>query len=222
MSEPGAQQTNTTDRLLASLVDDAKPVRRIYPLGRVALGVAVLYVLWWIIGVRWMMGEGSGAALAEAMADGFFVGIVTSLVGATGYALAAREPGRERVARVSWVCLAIGVAAAVATFVTRSGDAMGELSLYAEMQCTEHALGFGLLPALGLLFVCLGGWRGRPVVAALAAAVSGVSLGALMVQATCPADGAWHVMLGHYVGPLATTAAFVAACMWCWRRFAER
>ena len=223
MTEPGTTvDTQSTDRLLNSLVDDAQPVRRIYPLVRVAIGVAVAYVICWAIGVHWMAGDGTGKALGEALTDGFFVGLVTSLAGATGHALACREPGREGAARVSWALLAMGVVATGVTFVVRSGDHMGALSLHAEMQCAEHAIGLGLVPAAVLLFVVFGGWRGRPLAASVAAAVSGVSLGALMVQMTCPSDGAWHVMLGHYVVPLAAGAALAAICVWCWRRFAQR
>jgi hypothetical protein len=222
MSEAGFEETPSTDRLVDALVDDVRPVRRIQPLVWVAAGVTFADLLWWGIGVRWLAGATSPSALAAALTDGFVVGLVTTLAGATGQALAGREPGREGLGRVSWALLGSGAGAACVTFVMRSWDAAGGTSLKAALQCAEHALALGIIPAAVLLFVVLGGWRGRPRATSVAAGVSGVSLGALMVQATCPESGAWHVMLGHYVGPLVAAAGLAAVGTACWRRWLDR
>lgn len=219
MTTSHPEESARTARLLDALVEDAQPVRRIRPLAPTAIGVALAYLLWWGIGVRWLAGEDAFVRLGFALADGFFLGLLLGVGGATALALVGREPGRPRAAcAASAVCLA-GVAVACVTFVLRLRHDAGELSLRAEAECAEHALLLGALPAALLLAVVLGGWRGRPLASATAATVGGLALGASMVQMLCPASGAWHVMLGHLLGPLAVGSALAITAAWGWRRW---
>ena len=223
MSAPETEATNAaTERLLDALEQDATPVKRIYPLWRVALGVTLAYVVWWGGSLGFVLGDRMWAALARAATDGFFVGIATSLAGATLWALAGREPGREGTQRVSWALLALGVVAMSVTFAMRAvgeGDAMhGDVGL----MCASHAVGYGVVPAGLLLFVVLGGWRGRPAVAAVVAAVSGACVGAALVQLVCTGAGAVHIVVGHFLLPLGAGAAVALLGVRVWRRIRER
>lgn len=222
MSADRPDDAHTTDRLLGALVDDAGPVQRIYPMGRVMAGVIVAYVAWWIACVWLLGGMRDAASLAEVVTDGFFVGLVSSVAGATGAGLAAREPGRERMTRGALALGMVGVAAMVATFLLRVDGVGDVLRLGAETGCLLHAAALGVVPAAVLLGVALGGWRGRPVLTSVTAATSGAALGAIVVHVTCPAQGAWHVMFGHYVFPLATAALVGGAAALIWRHLARR
>ena len=219
MSAPGPDDRARTDRLLGALVDDAGPVEPIYPMGRVAAGMLAIYVAWWLGSIWLLGGVRDAASFAEVVTDGFFVGLVSSIAGATGAALAAREPGRDRMARGALALGLVGVAAMVATFVVRAGGGANGFSLAMETHCLVHAALLGAVPAGVLLAVALGGWRGRPVVTSLAAATSGAALGCIAVHVTCPAQGAWHVMFGHYVFRLMTAALVggVGALIWRYR-----
>ena len=94
--------------------------------------------------------------------------------------------------------------------------------LYIAVPLRVGRLPLGVVPAIVLLVVALGGWRGRPVLTSVTAATSGAALGAIVVHVTCPAQGAWHVMLGHYVFPLATAALVGGAAALIWRHLSRR
>ncbi len=222
MSAPGSEQHDATDRLLDALIDDAEPVERIYPIGRVAAGVLAIYVVWWGVSVWMMGGMRDAASFAEVVADGFFVGLVSSVAGATGAALASREPGRERMAQGALGLALVGVAAMLATFLVRVGDTTDTFSTSMSAHCLLNAALLGGLPAGVLLVVALGGWRGRPVMTSLTAATSGAALGAIAVHMTCPAQGAWHILLGHYVLPLGAALAVGGAGAFVWRWWTNR
>ena len=222
MSAPGPDPREATDRLLDALVEHAEPVERIYPMGRVAAGVLAIYVVWWGASVWLMGGMRDAASLLEVVADGFFVGLVSSIAGATGAALAAREPGRERMARGGLGLGLVGVAAMITTFLVRVGDGADSFSMGLNAHCLLNAALLGGAPAGVLLVVALGGWRGRPVTTSLAAATSGAALGAIAVHVTCPAQGAWHVLFGHYLFPLAAALLVGGAGAAVWRLLGRR
>lgn len=222
MTTDPPDDTVRTARLVDALVEDAAPVEPIHPTGRVMAGMSALYVIWWV-GCVWALGGIRDlAAWLDVIADGFFVGLLSSLAGATGVALAAREPGRDRMGRSALALAAVGGAAMCATFLVRVGAPGDVLRLGVEANCTLHAALLGAVPAAMMGMIARGGWRGRPLAASLAAAASGVALGAIVVQATCPATGAWHVMFGHYVFPLIAAAFAGGAAALVWRAVARR
>lgn len=212
----------STERLLDTLVRDAAPVEPIRSPGSVLAGIAGFYVAWCLTCIWLLGGLRDLDSFADVVSDGFFVGLVASLAGATGAAIAAREPGRDGAVRGALALAAIGLGAMLGTFAARVGEPGDVFRLGAEVACLAHVLGLGVVPAAALLGVALGGWRGRPLRTSLAASTSGAALAAIAVHVTCPAQGAWHVMLGHYGFPLAVAAATACVVGACWRWVAHR
>jgi hypothetical protein len=222
MSARGHGDRSSTDRLLQALVEDAGPIEPIHSMGRVAAGLCAIFGVWWIASVWLLGGVRDAASLVDVVTDGFFLGLVSSIVGATGAVLAAREPGRETAARGAVTLAGVGVAVILTTFAMRVADGAAGSSLGADLHCALASACVGSVPAVMLLGVALGGWRGRPLVSSIAAATGGVALGAVAVHVTCPAQGAWHVLLGHCVLPLMAASAAGALGAFGWLRLARR
>jgi len=201
----------THERLVARLVTDLRPVRRLWPpVGRLAAWAAVAATVL-VFAARVGLRENVAAALAHP----WYVLQVALLAGAAGAAavaaLLAAIPGRDpRPARAVAVLLA-GVVAA--TFVVEP-PAPGA-TLLAGLRCAACIPMFGLVPWLALLVAVA---RGAPLDARSAGAYVGAAAfltGAAAVRLACPVDDGHHLLVWHVLPVLAwTTLSALATAGW--------
>jgi hypothetical protein len=199
-----------TEQLIAQLAHELEPVRRLPPLRRVAL--AWLGV--WAAGIAlsWLLG-GAGLRLTDpgGLGDPIFAAIFAALglaAAGGGVAVVARAvPGRERLARAGLAALGLGCAGAVGAAGLGGLGRPGPISPALALTCTAHAVGFALAPAaIGVAWLARA-WETRPGRGALVASLAAAALGASAVHASCITGDAWHMGLGHALGPALVAVA---------------
>jgi hypothetical protein len=202
----------TTEGLVRELARDLRRVRRIPRLGTVAAAALTLWLA--ALGIEtWLGGPGLALRGDGAWRDPFYlaalVGLGVAALGATLAGLGAAVPGREAAARTGMGVAAagLGTAAAVGLLgVAIRGADLGAAELRACASCMARALELGVAPALvACAFVARASirWPGAPSLLALAGSAA---LGAFAVHATCPANGAFHQLVGHVLAPIAAAA----------------
>jgi hypothetical protein len=205
------------DSLVARLVADALPVRRLWPPALRLAGWLILAVA----AVATAMGIGLREDLAAPLRRPLYVLEVAALLGAAGAAAAAAllaaVPGRgvRRGVRVALVLGAIAAAALLAEPTPAVGPSL------AGLRCAFCIAMFGLLPWIAL-FTAVG--RGAPLDGRAAGAYVGGAaflVGAAAVRIACPVDDPLHV-LGWHMLPILPWSALsaVAGAAWLtrWRR----
>jgi hypothetical protein len=195
-----------TRDLIRDLASDLAPVK---PLPRVRFVAAAVLLLWLAFGIVEIARVGLAPTFWQTLAmpvsaGGIFAGLFLAGVGGELGALALALPGRERLARAALAVGAAGMAIAAGVglaLVARSPLIAWRLPDAGDLPCLVSALLVALVPALAL------GWFGgraapfRPLAIALAAAAGAAALGGSIAQATCSAEDAMHLMLGHALVP---------------------
>ena len=214
-----------TEHVIRDLVRDLQPVRPIPRLRAVILGGLGLFAA--AVAVHAALGARPQVepVLANPAMGLVLIGLALTAAGATAAGLASAVPGREAVVRsgrpvaATGVALAIG-AAAWAVLATGAGAPRAPLS--ASLACIAKAASLGALPlALAIGFLVRAATR-RPLLAAAAAAIGAVALGAVFVHLSCEAGGALHVLLGHTFAPAVAALVFAfPAARWIRRRAAS-
>ncbi len=219
MSDERAEQL--IDRLSRDLV----PVR---PLPQLRVVVGLLGVVWLAVTIVGVRSLGARPDLAEAwLGSGgvaaVFVGLALAGAGGTIAALAMSVPGRETLARVAfWIGGAgMAIAAGCGTLLFwRSPLAASPWT--ADLACLVEAIGFGVLPAIGVVLFAGRAAPFRPLVLALAAAAAAAAIGSVAAQAACPMPDFRHLLMGHVLAPVAGAFLLTLPLVFALRRLQER
>ena len=213
------------ERLIRDLVCDLRPIRPIPRLRVVILGALGLFAA----AVAVHAALGARPHLAPVLADPamglVLVGLALAAAGTGAAVLASAVPGREAVVRGGWPLALGGLALAIvaaAWAVLAAGQGAPRVPLAASLACISKATSLGILPlALASGFLVRGVTR-RPLLAAAAAALSAVALGAVFVHLSCEAGSALHVLLGHAFAPAVAALVFAGpVALWIRRRVNE-
>ncbi len=212
-----------TRDLIRDLASDLAPVRA---LPRVRFVAAAVLLLWFAIGVVGIAVQGLAPTFWQTLAmpvsaGGIFAGLLIAGIGGVLAALALAVPGRERLARGALALGGAGLSIAAGVgfaLIARSPLVEWRLPESHDLPCLITALVVGLVPALAL------GWFGgraapfRPIAIAIAAATGAAALGGSVAQATCAAEDAMHLMLGHVIVPAVGAFAFALPLLIAIRR----
>ncbi len=202
--------TSASDRLISSLVKNLEPVR---PLPRLRLAFSIILAVWaTLLGVVLWVQEtevGVRSLFSSRLYFGCFAGLAIASIGATGSALAAGIPGRERVETGGMLLALVGLlAAALACLV-----GMNDLTVMAHAgppgvdgMCFRKGALFSLLPAGVILSFLVRGWSAHPFRAAMIALLASGALGALIVQTSCGYIDARHLLISHFSVPIVFAA----------------
>lgn len=216
-----------TESLLNELPRDLEPVKPIPRLRTLVLVALAAFAL--ALAADGLLGHplpvlADGVAWADPGFLAVLAGLLLTSAGAIVAALAAAVPGREQAARAGSGAAAAGFAvAAVAAVwgVLQSGGEAGG-GLFPGVQCASRASLLGVVPAIVLCaFLALACER-RPLLGAGAAAVGALALGAAAVHASCVQGDALHVLLGHWLTPLAVALVLAAPLSLVVRRLSRR
>jgi hypothetical protein len=218
-----------SEDLIARLVEDAQPVRRLAGVGARALAVAVAWALLAAaVFARPLAWERLAAAVAApGVVSATLLGLLLAAGGGIVAALAGSEPGRETLERWSLVALVLGIvlalgAPAAVLLADPAAEAGPTFSLARDARCVANCLVFGFLPALTALGLAARGvsWHARR--AAMAAGAGALALGGIAVQLACTGDpGLRHLLVAHASAPvLGALAALPAARLLARRRSA--
>jgi hypothetical protein len=206
VSRPG------TDRLIADLAADLRPVRRVPPLW-VPLAAAFALGALGLTGDAILGGGLRGDLAARLAAAGPYaaiaLGLILAALGGLLASVAGSTPGRGTAARAGLGVLAAGLLCAFgwAVVLAPSLSAPGA----PEVACLRNSLILGALPAAA---AALYGLRAAPrdrLWSLAAAALGGGAIGALATHLVCPAASASHWLWGHATTPLVAAAGVTLA-----------
>ncbi len=198
----------STEELIRRLARDVAPVRR--P-PRPGVALACVAAAWLLAAAYDMHATGSAARMARAVPwslVGYFgtlVGLLIAAVGATLAALAAAIPGRgDAVRRGSAAALAgIAIAALGGLQAAFAAGLDSPARLVAAAMCTRKAALLGALPALMTAGFVLWGVGRKHLATAFSLLLGAAAFGAAAGHVVCRAGGAWHLLLGHALAPVA-------------------
>lgn len=207
--------SDLTSQLVAELVADLRPVRRIPRLRAMALGVLgpgllILVALAALRGLRHAVVPLAGdAAWLAAIA-----GLLILAIGALAAAVASTTPGRERVIWGGLAAATFGVfvslAAAGALFWAGSAaHETGPVAARGALSCLILAAVGALAPALILARFLSRGLLRRPWITLALGACALTALGACAAGLSCHATQPAHLMLAHVLAP-----AIVGPLVW--------
>ncbi len=211
--------------LIDELAADLRPVR---PIPRLRTALLVLVGLWLAVAALGALWLGLRPDLPEFLAAHRGASVVLgglTLAGLAGLAaaLAFAVPGREGIAWSAALAALGGLAVAAGTGVTlvlaAAPDATAGVSALQHLRCLAVACAVGLVPALGLMRFAGRAWPYRPLAVAVAAAAGAAAMGAVSTQATCRADGAVHLVLGHVLAPGLAVLLLTLPLLFALRRF---
>jgi hypothetical protein len=207
--------SRSTEELVARLAEGLEPVRPVAPLHRQVLAVAAIWAVSAAVVAAWI-GLHPLAVLARGGVSAGLAGALV-LLGFAGLTLglACRVPGRERLALAAAASVALGAGAVLAVGLGLPGP-VAETGPLA--QCVERALAFAVPSGLLATLLARRGapWRHR--LAGTALAIGALSLGALLVHASCPSPSAWHGWIAHALLPLASGVPLGLLLAWALRR----
>lgn len=203
-----------TEALVRSLTRDLRPVRRLPALGHVALAIAALAAV--LVGVQ----VGSGVAAGQPLVKPDFGStdlqtiLAHGLLAATAlaFALGACVPGRERLARVGAVGLALALAALGLVAAERIVAFSGTLAdgwLVQTFACGQGAIVPAAIPALVLAVFAA---RAAPhratrvLTVAAAASVAALTLPGIL---RCDFPDELHHVVGHALAPVIGAVALL-------------
>ena len=208
----------SSEELIAGLAERLEPVRPVAPLHRQMLVVAAIWALSAAVVALWLGMHPLG--VVERGAVSALLLAVLALIGLGGLTLglAARIPGRERLALAAAAAAAAGLAAVVALGLALPGSAADAGPRAEWWVCFERSLLLAI-PS-GVLAVALAlraaPWRERAT--GLGLGLGAVSLGALLVHLSCPSPSPWHWLLAHALLPLACGVPLGLLAGWLMRR----
>jgi uncharacterized membrane protein len=199
--------TERTEELVRSLARDLAPVRRLPTLGRVALALAALAAVLVVV----QLGFGVAAGLALVKPDFGSLDLQTLLVhsllasAALAFALGESVPGRERLARLGAVGVALAFAGLGLVVVERVIGFSGTLAdgwLAQTFQCGLGAVVPALIPAL--VFAAFAARAAphraaRALVLGAAASIAWLTLPGIL---RCDFPDALHHVVGHVLAPV--------------------
>lgn len=199
--------TDSTDRLIAGIVDELEPVR---PLPRLRTAFSVILALWAaLLGVV-LWGQEGGSMTGSAMADrvylAAFLGLAVASVGGTISALAAGTPGRERLELTGMALALVGLLAAVVACligIWTLGPAAPVSPAGVDAMCLQRSAMLSLLPAGVILSFLVRGWAAHPVRASLVALAASGALGSIIAHLSCDFVAPAHLLAGHLSVPFA-------------------
>jgi hypothetical protein len=195
-----------TERLLALLVRDLEPTRRIPRLRAqlaALLGAGGLSMLLVVVyrGLR-------PDALALLLSGPFGLvaaSLLAAALGACAAALASVRPDRDRLARGALLCgggLSLAAATAALCFAGPPSGAPGAEAARAALVCSLSGILFALpLSVLAAFLVSIGAPRRLGLNAAVTA-LGTTAFGALAVHLTCPSPSVWHWVTAHAMAPV--------------------
>lgn len=194
-------EKRSTEELVARLADEIEPVRRTPPMrGQLALVASV----WCATAI--LAALSGGIHLPEPRGVGRLsagVAVALSLAGFAGVTLglAARTPGRERLARGAAVAIALGAAIVVGLAIVAAGPSGGAVILTECVRCAGRSILLATPPGAMAIRLALRGAGWRPWIAGLAVATGAASLGGLLVHLTCPSPSIRHWLVAHVFLP---------------------
>jgi hypothetical protein len=212
----GSPTSNTTDQLIARLVAEAAPVKRLFdPRTRAAVWTALALVCI-ALGAAWF---GVRDDLAGALTFAPFLLRVALLVAtmwlAVVTALRLSVPGADQRAWTRWwPLLLLGALVAVTAAELGAVAAAGEMgSPLRAWTCVRKLTYVGALPALAAIVLIRRAAPIDPVWTALLGLVASGAAGALTSEIACPIRAPMHVMLWHVL-PIAVYAAIGGLAVW--------
>lgn len=214
----------TTDELIAQLVDDLRPVRRLVsPRTRAAqwLATAVVGVLMGLMyfGVRGDIAAASGSWLLLArvglLSAAAWLAIVTCV--------RLSVPGGERRAWSRWwpliaVAGVLAIGAGELVYALLLGDAG---SPFRSWTCVRKVAIAGALPAIGAVLLIRQGVSLEPRWTAMVGMLAAAASGALTAELACPIAEPMHTFLWHLV-PTVVVAALGLGAGELWARHRAR
>jgi hypothetical protein len=196
-----------TDRLIASLVREVRPVQPVHALrwevGAVAGLTLALSLL--LIEQRGLRAPGLSLLLGPTPFALVALGLALAGLGAVTAALAFARPGREGTGWRAVGAGALGLLGCVGTasFVLRSLPTGGETVWggLLELPCILAAIALSLPATLCVTYLAATAAPLRPAATALLVASGATALGTLAAHLTCRTPGAWHVVTTHAATP---------------------
>jgi hypothetical protein len=192
--------------LIASLVDDLRPVRRTPRIGRsLALfgGAAAA-------GVALLTRAGTALEAADVLSIAALAGVAAS---ASVAAVASSIPGRrgwQAASAVAMVLVALWAGALVMRAMTVWPSSSLLWGVVPWPKCFAFSWIFGAVPAWVLVRSVQHGWSLQPRLSLALATAAGIAAGAVAVALECPSVAPLHVLLGHAL-PVTVAAAAGAA-----------
>lgn len=220
--------TRSMEEQIREIARNLTPVRPIPRLRSVAAAAVALWLA--VIAAHWIFadphwGQRLDAGLAEPSFLAVLAGLVLTAAGGIVAALAAAVPGREPAARVGRGAALLGLALAAvggAWAVASSGVADAISQLASCVHCLGRCMGLGILPVLLVCGFLAYAPARRPRAGSALAVAGGVALGAVAMHATCPSEGALHMLVGHSLAPLFAVLVLAYPLAALVRRFGDR
>lgn len=210
---------HSTEEVVARLVDEIEPVRRVSALRWQVVRVAAAWVATAALAAAGMAmhplaviaGSGISASIAAALALLGFSGLTLGL--------ALRIPGRERLASAAAAGIAVGLGILGAVALMMPGSVVDAGSL---AQCTGRSLLLAIPSGLIAMAVALRGAGWRPALTGLALATGATSLGALLVHMSCQSQSPSHWLIAHALLPMLAGIPMGLLAAWVFDRIAQR
>jgi len=211
-----------TETVIARLARDLAPVRPAPGLRRQGAAIAAVFVATAALALAWL-----GLHPVDAFARGAVsatLACALALVGASGLALglAARVPGRERLALGAAIGALLGGLAIAAAGLAVPEPVTAALAREWTSACLVRSLLFAIPTGLLAARLALRGAPWRPAATGVGLTVGAVALGSLLVHASCPSPSAAHWLAAHALLPLGAGAAAGAGVAWRFERSARR
>ncbi len=208
----------STEEVVARLVDEVEPVRRVSALRWQVMRVAAIWVATAALAAVWMgmhplavlQRSGISASIAAALALLGFAGLTLGL--------ALRIPGRERLASAAAGGTAVGLGILGAVALMMPGYVVDAASL---AQCTGRSFLLAVPSGLVAMAVALRGAGWRPALTGLALATGATSLGALLVHMSCQSQDPWHWLIAHALLPVLAGIPMGLLAAWIFARIAN-
>jgi len=216
---PNASFNRSTEEVVARLVGEIEPVRRVPALRWQVIRVAAIWVATAALAAVWMgmhplvivHRSGISASIAAALALLGFAGLTLGL--------ALRIPGRERLASAAAGGIAAGLGILGAVALMMPGSVVDAASL---AQCTGRSLLLAVPSGLVAMAVALRGAGWRPALTGLALATGATSLGALLLHMSCRSQSPWHWLIAHALLPVLAGIPMGILAAWVFDRIAKR
>jgi hypothetical protein len=206
--------SDRTEELVRSLSRDLRPVRRLPALGSAAIAIAALAAV--LVAVQIGFGLGAGLALVK---PGFGSADLQTILahallaaGALAFALGACVPGRERLARIGTVGIALAAAALGLVALERVVAFSGTLAdgwLVQTFACGLGAIVPAVIPALLLAAFAARAAPHRVAPALAFAAAASVAMLTLPGILRCDFPDELHHVVGHLLAPVIGAVALL-------------
>jgi len=201
-----------TEQIVARLARDLAPVRPVAPLRRQAIAVSAAWLGSAALALGWLGLHPLDTIARGLLSAALLAALAWIGVAGVALALAARRPGRERIARAAALAIGLGFAAVAASALCAPG-AIGDGDLLAQGSvCSERALWLAIPCGLLAAHFARGGAPWRPHAAGAGTALGAVALGALLVHASCRSPVPAHWIVAHTLVPLGI-GAFTGALL---------